>query len=220
MKLNDEAVLEPLHLETADLSSGRRFVKGAASGAHEEDASNLTRGILEFRGIISCPPAFAAAEARGQDGDTLRTHSRDLAGFAGTRGMEEAAPRPPVVWVPVVPLNRDSFDVLQRFEGTVVSVTGDSFVGRLLDKTNPGPEEEAEISLDEVMPGDHALVKPGAVFYWVIGYERKAHGQLSRSSVIRFQRVPSWSAADVERAKQAAETFLSFLDLERANNPA
>jgi hypothetical protein len=50
------------------------------------------------------------------------------------------------------------------------------------------------------------------VFYWVIGYERKAHGQLCRSSMIRFQRLPSWSPADLARAKKAAETFLSFLD--------
>jgi hypothetical protein len=99
-------------------------------------------------------------------------------------------------------------------------VTSDSFVARLVDKTKPGPEEEAEIPLAEVMPGDHELVKPGAVFYWVIGYERKAHGQLWRSSVIRFQRLPSWSPADVAHAKKAAETFLSFLDLDRANNPS
>jgi hypothetical protein len=32
-------------------------------------------------------------------------------------------------------------------------------------KTNPGPEEEVEIPLGEIMPGDHELVKPGAVFY-------------------------------------------------------
>jgi hypothetical protein len=117
-------------------------------------------------------------------------------------------------------LDRDSFDVLQKFEGTVLSVGSDSFVARLVEKPNSVPEEEAEIPLAEVMPGDRELVKPGAVFYWVIGYRRAVHGQLSRSSVIRFQRMPSWSPAEVQRARQAAETFLSFLDLERAHNPA
>ena len=112
---------------------------------------------------------------------------------------------------------KPEIETLQRFDGTVLSVTGDSFVARLVDKTNPGPEEEAEIPLAEVMPGDHELVKPGAVFYWVIGHERKAHGQLCHSSVIRFQRLPSWSPADMTDAKNAAETFLSSLDLERAN---
>jgi hypothetical protein len=215
MKLNDEAVLEPLHLEPADLSTSRRFVKDPASGAQEEDASNLTRAILEFRGILSSPPAFAPEEPPSQDAEALRTQTRGLNGR-----VAKAAPKPPVVWVPVVLLDRDSFDVLQKFEGIVASVVGDSFVARLVDRTNPGPEEEAEIPLAEVMPGDRELVKPGAVFYWVIGYRRAVHGQLSRSSVIRFQRLPSWSPADVERANQAAETFLSFLDLDRASNPA
>jgi hypothetical protein len=99
-------------------------------------------------------------------------------------------------------------------------VEADSFVARLVDKTDGNPEEEAEIPLAEIMPGDRELVKPGAVFYWVIGYRREDHGQRSRSSTIRFQRLPSWSPAEVERAKIAAETFLSFLDLERANHPA
>ena len=210
MILNGETVLDPLHLETADLSSNRRFVKEQGNRTHEEDGSNLTRALLEFRGILSCPVAFPPTDSAEQNLETLFTRTR----------WEEVARKPAVVWVPVLPLSQDAFDVLQKFEGTVLSVTCDSFVARLVDKSKRGPEEEAEIPLAEVMPGDHELVKPGAMFYWVIGYERKVHGQLSRSSVIRFQRVPSWSPSDVEQAKKAAETFLSFLDLDRANNPA
>jgi hypothetical protein len=211
MKLNDEAVLEPLHLEAADLSSGRRFIKEAASEPREVDASNLTRTVLEFRGILTRPGVPAPARAAEQPAEALPTRCRR---------PDESVPQPSVVWVPVVPLDRDSFDVLQKFEGTVLSVGSDSFVARLVEKPNSVPEEEAEIPLAEVMPGDRELVKPGAVFYWVIGYRRAVHGQLSRSSVIRFQRMPSWSPAEVQRARQAAETFLSFLDLERAHNPA
>jgi hypothetical protein len=127
---------------------------------------------------------------------------------------------PSVVWVPVIPLSHDSFEVLQKFEGTVVSLTNDSFIARLTDKTHGSPDEEAEIPLAEVTRGDRGLVNAGAMFYWVIGYHREAHGQVSRSSVIRFRRVPSWSDADIERAQREAETFLSFLDLDKANNPA
>jgi hypothetical protein len=215
MKWNDEAVLEPLHLQPADLSSGRRFMKETAGEPPEPQAMGLTRSVLEVRGILSRPAPPPECEAGGQ---------RMGPGSADVRGLNRQglAPevKPSVVWVPVLPLSRESFQVLQKFEGRVLSLTADSFVARLLDRTKPGPEEEAEIPLAEVMPGDHQLVKPGAVFYWVIGYRREAHGQLSRSSVIRFQRVPSWSAADVDRAKKEAETFLSFLDLDRANNPA
>ncbi|HAB15370.1 MAG TPA: hypothetical protein PLX89_08240 [Verrucomicrobiota bacterium] len=125
-----------------------------------------------------------------------------------------------MVRLPEAPLNGESFEVLQKFEGVVSSVSSDSFVAQLFDRSGSGPEEEAEILLAEVMPGDRELVHPGAMFYWVIGYERKVHGQISRSSVIRFKRLPSWSPAAVEQAKKAADTFLSFLDLEQANTPA
>ena len=215
MKLNDESVLDPLHLEAADLSTGRSFVQELDRNSPKPNAPDSTRAILEFRGILSGEPRVTSWGGLEQEAEAPPSHPHGL-----NRSVQEDASRAPVVWIPVAPLDRDRFDVLQKFEGTVVSLTGDSFVARLEDKTNPGPEEEAEIPLAEVMPGDRELVKPGAVFYWVIGYRRTVHGQLSRSSVIRFQRMPPWSSADAERSTEAAKTFLSFLDLERANNSA
>ena len=239
MKLNDEAVLEPLHLQPADLSSGRRFHKEASGEAPGQQTlsptrpvletrgilwgiprsgrgqNEVTQSVLEARGVLGRPRAPSAVSVEGQGGGQVST---DL--FWLNLGPAEPPVRPWVVWVPVVPMSRDGFEVLQKFAGCVLAVKSDSFVARLLDKTNSGPEEEAEIPLAEVMPGDRGLVKPGATFYWVIGYRREAHGQVSRSSVIRFQRVPSWSAEEVEQAKQAAATLLSFLDLDRANKPA
>lgn len=215
MKLIDEAVLGRLHFEPADLSSGRRLVKDAPSLLADEDFANLTGSRLEVRGIFSRSTISEALMSPEGSASSIQTYTLDL-----NRRQAEPVAKPSVVWVPVIPQTREGFDVLQKFEGTVQSVQGDSFVARLVDKTNSVPEEEAEIPLAEIMPGDRELVKPGAVFYWVIGYRREDHGQLSRSSMIRFQRLPSWSPAEVERAKEAAETFLSFLDLERANNPA
>jgi hypothetical protein len=214
MKLMDEAGLEPLHLEAADLSSGRRLVKEAARQAADENTPNLTGSRLEVRGILSNPSGSKKLPSPGENASSFYTYTLDL------NRPQEAVAKPSVVWVPVIPVSREGFDVLQKFEGTVQLVQEDSFVARLVDKTNTTPEEEAEIPLAEIMPGDRELVKPGAVFYWVIGYRREEHGQLSRSSMIRFQRLPSWSLAEVERAKKAAEIFLSFLDLERANNTA
>lgn len=211
MKLNDEAVLGPLHLEAADLSSGRRLIQDLVNRSAEVEMGSLTRTVLEPRGIFTQAARSPSVESVEPPTEAASTHGRSAEGYVS---------RPTVVWVPVTPLDRDGFEVLQKFEGTVASVSGDSFVARLVDKTNPGPEEEAEIPLAEVMPGDRELVRPGAVFYWVMGYRRAVHGQLSRSSVIRFQRLPSWSSADVERARRAADTFLSFLDLDRANLPA
>ena len=213
MKMIDEADVQPSHLETADLSSGRRLVRESTRRAVHEALTNLTGSRLEVRGILSNPAVARAFGGMKGNASPGLDHTMD-------RLQSEPVVKPSVVWVPVIRQTREGFDVLQKFEGAVQSVQGDSFVARLVDKTNSMPEEEAEIPLAEVMPGDRELVRPGAVFYWVIGYRREEHGQRSRSSMIRFQRLPSWAPAEVERAKKAAETFLSFLDLERANNPA
>lgn len=120
--------------------------------------------------------------------------------------------------IPQGSLYSDTFKALQKFEGIVLSVGEDSCMTRLTDKTSGGPDEEAEVPFEEIMPGDLPLVSPGAKFYWSIGYERKRHGQQSRSSVLRFQRLPGWTQAEVSKAQSAASILLSFLDLNNADN--
>jgi hypothetical protein len=210
MKFDEPAFLERLQLQPRDLSSARRFLDtGVESPA--QSWPQLTRANSEIRGRVPDANAARWGLPQGSNSDVRST---------ALGQPKQAIATPSVVWVPVMPLSHDNFDVLQKFEGTVVSITNDSFIARLVDNTHGGLEEEAEIPLAEVTCGDRELVEPGAMFYWVIGYRREAYGQISRSSVIRFKRVPSWSDADIERAKKEAETFLSFLDLDKAKNPA
>jgi hypothetical protein len=86
---------------------------------------------------------------------------------------------------------------LQSWEGRVVEVCNDSFLALLTDLTMPGTEEQVELDLDEVSPDDSSLVAPGAIFYWSIGYLVEPSGARSRSSQLRFQRLPRWSTKDV-----------------------
>lgn len=60
-------------------------------------------------------------------------------------------------------------------------------------------EELVEFDLDEITPDDIQMVVPGAVFYWSIGYREERSGERSRSSIIRFRRLPAWSPGDIER---------------------
>ncbi|MDE3098540.1 MAG: hypothetical protein KGJ88_03625 [Verrucomicrobiota bacterium] len=215
MKSGGEAVLESSHGVAADLSSSRRLVRDKATLSVDEEFANLTGSRMEYRGFLSDPQALR--RFKSPEGNVLPfcSDTMDL-----KRLRAESAEKPAVVWVPVIPPSLQEFHVLQKFEGIVRSVQGDSFVARLVDKTNANCEEEAEIPLAEVMPGDQDLVKPGAVFYWVMGYRREEYGQVYRFSMIRFQRLPGWSRGEIERTKEAAAIFLSFLDLERANHPA
>jgi hypothetical protein len=78
-----------------------------------------------------------------------------------------------------------------------LSKRSDSIVVRLVDKTNQGPEEEAEILLDDISPDDLPLVQAGAVFYWAVGYYNSSARQRIRQSTIVFRRLPTWTDAEL-----------------------
>lgn len=99
----------------------------------------------------------------------------------------------------------DRFFSLQKWEGVVLEVKEDYFIARLHDLTVRGNEEEVELPLEEVSEGDRDLVKPGAVFYWHIGYFDSRTGQRKRESVTRFRRLPAWRQEELESAKSEVD---------------
>ena len=113
--------------------------------------------------------------------------------------------KPPVIKSKTGPLLRDKFLSLQKWEGVVLEVKEDSFLARLIDLTEEGPDEEAEFPLEEVPGGDKQLIKPGAIFYWNIGYHDTSSGQRIRSSMIRFRRLPVWQKTEIDDTKRKAK---------------
>jgi len=97
---------------------------------------------------------------------------------------------------------QSNFLSLQKWEGFVIEVTKTSFVARLVDLTNEGPDEEAEFLLEKVSKDDLKLLTPGAIFYWNIGYSKNSAGQRTRSSSIRFRRLPALRAKNVDEVKR------------------
>ena len=106
---------------------------------------------------------------------------------------------------------RTRFEVLQKWEGIVLDVLDDSFTARLIDLTLQGFDEEAEFALEEIDEGDKPLLKPGAIFYWNIGYSDSPSGR-ARVSIIRFRRLPIWRSEELERAKHDAERLSDLLE--------
>jgi hypothetical protein len=94
---------------------------------------------------------------------------------------------------------------LQKWEGVVLEVMQETFLARLVDLTNQNVEEDAEFDLEEISKGDRDFVKPGAIFYWSIGYLDSRSGQRTRASVIRFRRLPAWSKQEIEAANREAD---------------
>lgn len=123
----------------------------------------------------------------------------------------EELPEPPIVWLRTPKPTPDYLLALQKWEGTVLSQSRDSFQARLTDRNRVGPDEEAEILLDEVSEDDLPLVTPGAVFYWSIGYHVGTNRQKKRVSIIRFRRLPAWTDKELEQANQQAEHLRDLL---------
>lgn len=134
----------------------------------------------------------------------------ETAVLAGNRPQEEPSAAP-IVFLRREPSMQSRFIPLQKWEGTVVEVLDEGFFARLVDLTSGGVDEEAEFPLEEVSDADRPLIAPGAVFYWNIGYFDSLSGQRTRSSVIRFRRLPVWRVEELERAKQKTQCIIDEL---------
>lgn len=111
----------------------------------------------------------------------------------------------PIIKFPSISPRRSHMISLQKWQGYVLKVSDTSLFVRLVDLTQNAPDEEAEIPIEEISEDDRDLIKPGAIFYWSIGYLDSYSGQRSRVSVVRFQRIPAWSKAEIDAAHREAE---------------
>lgn len=139
---------------------------------------------------------------------------------------DDVEPSPTVTMAPlgVIKANsistRPNFDrgskarerIIHHWECVVQCIGRDTFqatLRSLLDKEDS--EKEAEIPIEDVNADDQELLVEGAVFYWTIHYAISARGTQSRSSVLKFRRLPAWSKRDIERVNaRAAELWESF----------
>lgn len=97
------------------------------------------------------------------------------------------------------------YELLKKWIGTVTDVRDTSFYASLADAREPEKDLEiVELSKREVPEADAALLVPGAVFYWSIGYAKTPGGTVSRNYELRFRREPLWSEAAVENIKREA----------------
>jgi hypothetical protein len=126
-----------------------------------------------------------------------------------------------VTWVPSASLDPERFQILGAFDGTILEVRDDYFIARLVNKQDPNDvQEEAEFPFAEIPNADQSLIAKGAMFYWYMGMVKKPHGQQSKSSLIRFRRLPAWDESDIQGAKTRAEFLRAVLPLDGADDEA
>jgi len=168
-------------------------------------------------GESSCLREFvdaASADTICEDQQSLSGATQDtLDTLQLETSPEISGRRPRLPWVknPASSPERQ-FKLLQHWEGVADEIGENSFWATLSDLTNPdSPEEYAELPLAEVAPADLEILKPGAVFYWSIGYETTPAGTRRRVSEVRLRRNPTWTRRAIENLGSEAERLATLL---------
>ena len=107
-----------------------------------------------------------------------------------------------------------STHVLQEWEGWVVEIREDNFVGRLVDVTagSTHEEEEAEIPLAQISDRASTQLRLGSVFRWMVGYERSVSGAKNRVSKIEFLNIPPLTKKAWEESRAWARAALRSIE--------
>lgn len=105
---------------------------------------------------------------------------------------------------------KEYFSALQKWEGFVIEVGDDVFRARLIPIAGEGPDQEAGIYISEISDGDRSLLRPGAVFYWSIGYLERPSGRI-RASIIRFRRLPRWTTDEISEGESKVHALRDLL---------
>jgi hypothetical protein len=94
----------------------------------------------------------------------------------------------------------------QRWQGYVTHVSDHTFKAIVYDLTGADQEEIEEVELDRL--DVHALmrdsIKPGAIFFWDIGYEVDPGDQRNRKSIVTFPTIHRDTKQAIETAKARA----------------
>lgn len=102
----------------------------------------------------------------------------------------------------------------QKWIGHITDIYVDSFKAKLTDLTSPGTYEIDEFDLEEITDEDKPLLSLGATFYWSVGYSTSENGQVTKESLIRFQRIVEFTDEDNSEALDRASHLISTLKWE------
>ena len=165
------------------------------------DAATAVRASLVRRKYANrsfstdSPPAEAAPDFTG--------HTQAIDGYA------------PVLDLPPRPRRIPSatLHALQEWEGYVLHIGQEEFEARLIDLTAGAAHEgeEATIPLQELSDHDARKLRLGAIFRWVIGYERTA-GSKKRVSQIVFRDLPAVTKSDLRDGETWARHMVRSLN--------
>jgi hypothetical protein len=103
--------------------------------------------------------------------------------------------------------------VHQEWHGYIEQISDDgNFTAVLKDISEDEADIRAEFSIDEINEGDRDLIKEGALIRWVIGKERRMHGQVKNYDTIILPRFPKYLRDDLNKESAVVEEFNRWLN--------
>ncbi|WP_404359894.1 hypothetical protein [Methylotuvimicrobium sp. KM1] len=102
-----------------------------------------------------------------------------------------------------------SFQELYEWEGCINQVEETFFTAALIDITEEEtiPTEEADFDINSIPNEDRLFIHEGAIFRWILGYERFPNGSKKNSSKVVFRRNARWTTQNITNANKKAEEF-------------
>lgn len=179
------------------MSLANTIPDGTTYNTNNDSKRTLPRDDYELNSIIT-----------NNSEEFIYNNSNEQKGNRQTNTQDEILKYEPVVPNIIIDKNvvkQNNFVSLQKWEGYVVNVVGSIINVRVIDLTNDGTEEFAELYFDDIPDDDKELVVTGAVFYWSIGYLNTISGQRIRSSIIKFRRLPQWTSSELENIKHRVD---------------
>jgi len=108
----------------------------------------------------------------------------------------------------------------QRWQGYVTAVQDQTFQGVVYDTSPEYSNEIEEVEFDrkDVAELMRPLIRPGAVFFWDIGFQVEPSGQRMRQSIVSFPMIPVHTEEQIGQARARAKA--RFIDLGWENRAA
>lgn len=167
-------------------------------------------------GTVSRPVEGGSPTTKGDGAEiTFAKKSVERGQAPGSTILREGARNlvPAVVVLPVHAAPKQKFIPLSRREGVVLEVRQDEFDARLVDLDDDEDDLDATFAIEELSPDDVPLLRPGAVFYWTIGYLDDQVRRRTRVSDLRFRRLPYEDVTGLTDAEAAADQIRRELGL-------
>lgn len=159
-------------------------------------------------GLHSAPPSESAVAVRNttdSDSDNARFET-SIEQTVSPRRVLAGTPRGRE-------FGTSTFRRLEEREGVILdpSVSEGSVRVRLVDPRGNAPDEEAEVDLEQFSPMDRRLVKPGALFFWSIGYVTRPSGRRELVLRIDLRRILSLPP-DTEDLREQADALMEGMN--------